>query len=131
MANDKKADQSVSAPAEQAKPLATQMFAAIVDNAADIAKGMVAVGRAAGAAGMVEAGGAMESVANKAKALTPDSIKKLVTVTKKAVSRKTSATKRAAKKTAAKKPPAKRSAAGKAAPKKVVARKAPAKKSKR
>ena len=42
MANDKK-DDKASAPA---KPLATQMFAAMIDGAADIAKGMMAVGRA-------------------------------------------------------------------------------------
>jgi hypothetical protein len=127
MANDKKADQSAPAPAERAKPLATQMFAAMVDSAADIAKGMAAVGRAAGVAGMAQAGGAMEGMADKAKALTPDSIKKLVTVAKKAVARKTGAKKRAAPK----KSPAKKSAARKAAPKKAAARKNPAKKSKR
>ena len=127
MANDKKADQSASAPAEQAKPLATQMFAAMVDSAADIAKGMAAVGRAAGVAGMAQAGGAMEGMADKAKALTPDSIKQLVTVAKKAVARKTGAK----RSTAAKKPSAKKPAARKAAAKKAVARKAPAKKSKR
>ena len=127
MANDKKADQSAPAPAAQAKPLATQMFAAMVDSAADIAKGMAAVGRAAGAAGMAQAGGAIEGVADKAKALTPDSIKQLVTVAKKAVARKTGAK----RSTAAKKPSAKKPAARKAAAKKAVARKAPAKKSKR
>jgi len=123
MATDKK-------QAPGAKPFAAQVFAAMVDGAADIAKGMVAAGRAAGATGKAEAEGAIDGMTQTAKALTPDTIGRLVTTAKKTVARKKAPAKQAgAKKAAANKTSAKKIVAKKSVAKKAAAKKSPAKKS--
>jgi len=102
MEDDKKDDKPAVAPAESTKPVATQMFAAMVDGAADIAKGMLAAGRAAGAMGVAKTEEAVAGAAKKAQALVPKSVKQ-------GTARKVAA-KKAAKKPTAKKSAAKRQA---------------------